>query len=103
MKRFLVMFIAALIVLAMVPQASDAHVNPTGPVNPSGQSGTIVIKGVIKSIQGTTWIVGDTPIEVTAGTSISGSPTVGTAVTIIVVRGSDDKLVAQSVVVIVVI
>ncbi len=102
MKRFLVMFLAALIALATVPQATFAQVTPPGAGNPTNQDGTIVIKGVVKSINGTTWVVGDTPVEVLPGTTVSGSPTVGSAVTIIVGRGADDRLVARSIVVIII-
>ncbi len=102
MKRFFVMFVAALIVLAMVPQASFAHVNPPSPVNRPGQDGgMITIKGEVDDIQGTTWKVAGVLVEVPAGTQVSGSPTVGSQVTIIVTRGTDDKLVARSIVVII--
>ena len=102
MKRFLVMFFAVLIVLATVPQASFAQISPPGAGNPTNQEGTIVIKGVVKSISGTTWVVGDTPVEVGPGCTVSGNPTVGSPVTIIVTRGADDRLVAKSIVVIII-
>jgi Domain of unknown function (DUF5666) len=103
MKRFLVMFVAALIVLAMVPQASFAHVAPPAPVNRPGQGVTIVINGPIQSMNGNVWVVAGNTIEVPPGTVMQGSPTLGTTVRIVVVRGADDKLVAQSVVVIIVV
>jgi hypothetical protein len=102
MKRFFLMFFAVLIVLATVPQASFAQVTPPGAGKSTNQDGTIIIKGVVKSISGSTWVVGDTPIEVGPGTTVSGNPSVGSAVTITVRRGADNRLVATSVVVIII-
>src|SRR5207247_2117380 len=48
----------------------------------------------VKSISGNIWVVGDTPVEVNAGTSITGYPVIGSTVTIIVKRGDGDRLIA---------
>jgi Domain of unknown function (DUF5666) len=101
MKRFFLMFLAVLIVLATVPQASYAHVGAGGDSSRKADSDTIVIKGVVKSISGNIWVVGDTPIEVNASTSITGYPTIGSTVTIIVKRGDGDQLIAITIVLII--
>ncbi len=99
LKRFVIVFLIAVVGTALWPKASYAELpQPAG--HHTSQEGTIVIKGVVKSINGNKWVVGTETIEISSTTTITGYPVIGSPVSIIVVRGPNNTLVAQSVVLI---
>src|SRR5690242_18299024 len=96
LKRLIPFFLVILAVTAVLPLqlATPGRVAAQGPT-PTGVP--VVIKGVVKSINGNTWNVADVTVIVTSTTVITGYPVVGSIVEISGNRGDDGKVVVISV------
>ena len=99
LKRLIPFFLVLLAVTAVLP---SQLVSPVGRV--AAQGGTpdpsgvpVVIKGVVQSISGNTWVVANVTVTVTSTTVITGYPVIGSIVEISGKRGDDGKVVVVTV------
>lgn len=99
MKRGLPFFLIALVVLAVVPaQKSSVGRGAAQTLDtPDPSRASVVIQGVVQSINGNTWIVDKVPVQVSPTTVITGYPVVGSIVKIVGTRGGNGTIVVNSV------
>ncbi len=93
--------VRAVIFVGILAMIAGVLVPGNAPVRAA--QGTVTIEGPVQAIAGDNWTVGGIAVKVTVSTSRTGNPVVGSTVRVVAAPGSDGKLVAQSIIVIIII
>src|SRR4051794_4598430 len=56
---------------------------------------TVTLQGVVQVINGNTWVIDGTTLVISSSTAITGTPAVGSKVTVTALQGEDGKLIMQ--------
>jgi hypothetical protein len=90
----LFLFVIAAMLLALIVPGKLQTVHAA---QNARQAATVIVDGVVQSINGDMWVVGGVTVKVSATTVITGAPVVGNVVHLVAVSDASGQLVAQSI------